>query len=119
MPSEPGVARPASTILLLRDGSADPIEVFMMVRHYQIEFASGALVFPGGSVDAGDQDIIARPELYSDVAGLDAATLHFRIAAIRETFEESRILLARQRGSKDLIAAPKASAIADAHRDAL
>jgi 8-oxo-dGTP pyrophosphatase MutT (NUDIX family) len=119
MPTEPGVARPASTILLLRQGAADAIEVFMMVRHYQIEFASGALVFPGGSVDAGDQDIIARPEFYSDVAGLDVATLHFRIAAIRETFEESRILLARPRGSKDLIAATKASEIADISRDAL
>ncbi len=47
--------RPASTILLLRDnGAADEIEVFMMVRHHEIDFNSGALVFPGGSVDAGD-----------------------------------------------------------------
>src|SRR4051812_3943716 len=81
MPHEPGVARPASTILLLRRGAADPIDVFMMVRHYQIEFASGALVFPGGSVDAGDRDIIARPELYAGGPGLDAEALAFRIAA--------------------------------------
>ncbi len=32
----------------------------MMVRHYEIDFNSGALVFPGGSVDKGDQEIIAR-----------------------------------------------------------
>ncbi|MBC7585187.1 MAG: NUDIX hydrolase, partial [Tardiphaga sp.] len=83
MPTEPGVARPASTILLLRQGDADAIEVFMMLRHYQIEFASGALVFPGGSVDPGDQDIVARPELYAGVDGDDEATLKFRIAAIR------------------------------------
>jgi 8-oxo-dGTP pyrophosphatase MutT (NUDIX family) len=119
MPNEPGVARPASTILLLRQGVADAIEVFMMVRHYQIEFASGALVFPGGSVDPGDQGIIDKPELYAGSAGLDAATLNFRIAAIRETFEESRILLARPRGSSDLIPAVRAAEIADAHRDAL
>jgi 8-oxo-dGTP pyrophosphatase MutT (NUDIX family) len=119
MPTEPGVARPASTILLLRQGAADAIEVFMMVRHYQIEFASGALVFPGGSVDAGDQDIVARPELYAGVEGDDATTLQFRIAAIRETFEESRILLARPRGSAELIDARRAGEIADAHRDAL
>ena len=37
------------------------IEVFMMVRHYEIDFNSGALVFPGGSVDKGDKEIIARP----------------------------------------------------------
>ncbi len=119
MPTEPGVARPASTILLLRQGAADAIEVFMMVRHYQIEFASGALVFPGGSVDAGDQDIVARPVLYAGVDGDDQATLQFRIAAIRETFEESRILLARPRGSAELIDAKRAGEIADRHRDAL
>jgi len=119
MSTEPGVARPASTILLLRQGAVDAIEVFMMVRHYQIEFASGALVFPGGSVDPRDQDIIDRPELHAGSDGLDAATLNFRIAAIRETFEESRILLARLRGSNDLIPAARAAAIADAHRDAL
>lgn len=119
MPSEPGAVRPASTILLLRKGATDAIDVFMMVRHYQIEFASGALVFPGGSVDASDRDIIARSELYAGSEGLSADALAFRIAAIRETFEESRILLARPRGSKDLIAAAKASEIADAHRDAL
>ena len=75
----------------------------MMVRHYEIDFNSGALVFPGGSVDKGDKEIIARPELYSGGEGLDAAALSFRIAAIRETFEESGILLARPKGSKALV----------------
>ena len=81
--------RPASTILLLRDSAnrKDAIEIFMMVRHYEIDFNSGALVFPGGSVDAGDQEIIANPALYSGGEGLDASALSFRIAAIRETFE--------------------------------
>src|SRR5258708_35227490 len=110
--------RPASTILLLRDSAArnadgrsldvdgksrGEIEVFMMVRHYEIDFNSGALVFPGGGVDRGDQEIIARPELYSGGEGLDPAALSFRIAAIRETFEESGILLARPRGSEALV----------------
>ena len=91
--------RPASTILLLRDSAElKEIEVFMMVRHYEIDFNSGALVFPGGSVDKGDKEIIATPELYSGGEGLDEATLSFRIAAIRETFEESGILLARPKG---------------------
>ena len=108
--------RPASTILLLRDSTAQEIEVFMMVRHYEIDFNSGALVFPGGSVDKGDKEIIAAPELYSGGEGLDEATLSFRIAAIRETFEESGILLARPKGSKTLVDAVKASAIEAAHR---
>ena len=76
--------RPASTILLLRDSAAlREIEVFMMVRHYEIDFNSGALVFPGGSVDKGDQEIIANPALYSGGEGLDPSALSFRIAAIR------------------------------------
>jgi 8-oxo-dGTP pyrophosphatase MutT (NUDIX family) len=136
MSTEIAVARPASTILLLRDGGgADGpddkgrgypddkgrgyIEVFMMVRHYEIDFASGALVFPGGSVDTGDQDIVENPSLYAGSDGLDTATLNFRIAAIRETFEESGILLARRRGSNQLIDAAAAGEIAAAHRTRL
>jgi len=103
--------RPASTILLLRDGAGGEIEVFMMVRHYEIDFNSGALVFPGGSVDKGDEEIIARPELYSGSEGLGSAALSFRIAAIRETFEESGILLARPKGSKALIDPKRASEV--------
>jgi 8-oxo-dGTP pyrophosphatase MutT (NUDIX family) len=54
--------RPASTILLLRDtAAAKEVEVFMMVRHYEIDFNSGALVFPGGSVDKGDKEIRRDP----------------------------------------------------------
>jgi 8-oxo-dGTP pyrophosphatase MutT (NUDIX family) len=113
--------RPASTILLLRDGTgtSSEIEVFMMVRHYEIDFNSGALVFPGGSVDKDDREIIGRPELYAGGEGLDAAALSFRIAAIRETFEESGILLARPRGSKNLVDAKRASEIEATHRAAL
>ena len=112
--------RPASTILLLRDADARrEIEVFMMVRHYEIDFNSGALVFPGGSVDKGDNEIIANPSLYSGGEGMDAGELSFRIAAVRETFEESGILLARPKGSKALVEAGRASEIETAHRAAL
>ena len=111
--------RPASTILLLRDSTEREIEVFMMVRHYEIDFNSGALVFPGGSVDEGDHEIIARPELYSGGEGLDAGALSFRIAAIRETFEESGILLARVSGSNALVDAKRAAEIEASSRAAL
>ncbi len=112
--------RPASTILLLRDSkAAKEVEVFMMVRHYEIDFNSGALVFPGGSVDKGDKEIIATPSLYSGGDGLDEAGLSFRIAAIRETFEESGILLARPKGSNELVAAKRAGEIEAEHRTAL
>jgi 8-oxo-dGTP pyrophosphatase MutT (NUDIX family) len=118
--------RQASTVLLLRDSktasvdgnSRNEIEVFMMVRHHQIEFNSGALVFPGGSVDKNDREIAANAALYSGGAGLDADALGFRIAAIRETFEESGILLARPQGAQAqaLVDAKRASEIAATHR---
>src|SRR4051794_11155003 len=116
-------ARRASTVLLLRecpgsDGNGE-IEVFMMVRHYEIDFNSGALVFPGGSIDAGDHDIAADPDLCAGGEGLDAETLGFRIAGIRETFEESGILLAKPRGSSVLVDAKRAGEIEAQHRAAL
>jgi 8-oxo-dGTP pyrophosphatase MutT (NUDIX family) len=121
--AEAAKARPASTILLLRDSTGPDgngeIEVFMMVRHYEIDFNSGALVFPGGSVDAGDHDIAGEPELYAGGEGLDARALGFRIAAIRETFEESGILLAKPRGSSTLVDAKQAGEIEVLHRAAL
>jgi 8-oxo-dGTP pyrophosphatase MutT (NUDIX family) len=112
--------RPASTILLLRDSAPrSEIEVFMMVRHYEIDFNSGALVFPGGSVDKGDKEIIENPKLYSGGEGLDEGALSFRIAAIRETFEESGILLTRPKGSQALVDAKRAGEIEAAHRASL
>jgi 8-oxo-dGTP pyrophosphatase MutT (NUDIX family) len=117
--SETIAPRPASTVLLLRDGAGGEIEVFMMVRHHQIEFSSGALVFPGGSIDKGDGEIIGRRELYVGGEGLSEADLSFRIAAIRETFEESGILLARSQGSNALIDAKRAGEIEARSRTAL
>jgi 8-oxo-dGTP pyrophosphatase MutT (NUDIX family) len=112
--------RPASTTLLLHDrAQGGEIEVFMMVRHHQIEFNSGALVFPGGSIDQGDKGIVARPELYAGGAGLDESALSFRVAAIRETFEESGILLARPMDSQRLIDAARAKEIEAACRGPL
>src|SRR5260221_14786458 len=91
-PGMTGVApRPAATVLLLRDGAAG-LEVFMVVRHYAIDFASGALVFPGGSVDPGDHDLAAQ------VGRCAAGATALHVAAIRETFEECGVLLARPHG---------------------
>jgi 8-oxo-dGTP pyrophosphatase MutT (NUDIX family) len=73
-------------------------------------------VFPGGSVDKGDKEIIANPALYAGGEGLDENALSFRIAAIRETFEESGILLARPKGSQALVDAKRAGEIEAAHR---
>ncbi len=118
MSKEPAAVRPASTILLLRDGAAG-MEVFMVVRHHQIDFASGALVFPGGSIDADDHEIAKDPALHGSAGGLDAQALAFRIGAVRETFEECGILLARDAKSQQLVDAVRAGEIETRHRAAL
>ncbi|MDZ7670972.1 MAG: NUDIX hydrolase [Gammaproteobacteria bacterium] len=91
---------PAATILMLRDGPAG-LEVFMVVRHHQIDFASGALVFPGGKADAQDFDAALEP--YLDGAAEDADMRAIQVSAIREAFEECGILLAREAGQAGLV----------------
>jgi 8-oxo-dGTP pyrophosphatase MutT (NUDIX family) len=86
-PADFAPARPAATLLLLRDGTAG-LEVFMVLRNRQIEFASGALVFPGGRVEASDAAIGKTLAPADDLAS-------FRVAALREAFEECGVLLAR------------------------
>ena len=109
-------ARPAATIMLLRDGPLG-IEVFMVVRHHAIDFAAGALVFPGGRVEESDIEIAAGDCPNPD--GLDIDALAFRVAAIRETFEECGVLLARPLGSDQLIEAGTLQRLEDQHRAAL
>jgi 8-oxo-dGTP pyrophosphatase MutT (NUDIX family) len=111
-------ARPAATILLLRDRPTG-LEVFMVVRHHAIDFAAGALVFPGGRVEDSDQELADRPHDCPNPEGLSADALAFRIAAIRETFEECGVLLARPHGSQDLIDAATLKRLEDQHRAAL
>jgi 8-oxo-dGTP pyrophosphatase MutT (NUDIX family) len=105
---EPPPARPAATVLLLRPSkpgdAGSPLEVFMVVRHHAIDAFSGALVFPGGKLEEADGD----PRLKARCGGADkisAGELKFRIAGVREAFEECGILLARKRGQRNLIAA--------------
>jgi 8-oxo-dGTP pyrophosphatase MutT (NUDIX family) len=102
-------------VAILRDG-ASGIEVFMVVRHHQIDFASGAIVFPGGKVDAGDGS-----DDWSELAATAPATpatpgRAFFVAAGRETFEEAGLVLARRRGSVELVDAATADRLVDAHR---
>ena len=103
-----GVGRPedvpvrdASTVMLLRDGRRG-IEVCLMQRNLASDFVGGAHVFPGGGVDEAD----GRPEVEAVCHGLDDAEasrrlgidvggLAFWVAAIRESFEEAGVLLAR------------------------
>jgi 8-oxo-dGTP pyrophosphatase MutT (NUDIX family) len=82
---------PAATVLLLRDGPQG-LEVLMTRRSATASFAPGAYVFPGGGIDAADTQahpLAKRRATQSDLHLTQA------IAAIRESFEELGILLAR------------------------
>lgn len=98
--------RDAATVILLRDRSGGPYEVFLMRRHANQAFMGGAYVFPGGRLDDADRDpglaactgrfsakeaqrLLQEPDLP------EAAALGLFLAAIRETFEEAGVLLAR------------------------
>jgi 8-oxo-dGTP pyrophosphatase MutT (NUDIX family) len=104
--------RPAATVIILRDG-CHGIEVFMVVRHRAIDFAAGALVFPGGKVDPADADTG-----WTALAPLTATPPHrpYYVAAARESFEEAGLMLARRRGADGLLSADEAQRLVDGHR---
>jgi 8-oxo-dGTP pyrophosphatase MutT (NUDIX family) len=92
------VPRDAATIALVRDGDAG-IEAYLMRRQSTMEFAAGMYVFPGGKVHDSDRQVDAwvgpSPEAWGKRFGCDADTARgLVVAAVRETFEESGILLA-------------------------
>jgi 8-oxo-dGTP pyrophosphatase MutT (NUDIX family) len=108
-------AVPSATILMLRDGP-DGLEVFMVVRHHQIDFASGALVFPGGKADEADFDPALDPYLDGAMEAADMKAI--QVASIREAFEECGVLLARAEGSDALISGERLAEL-EPYRDKL
>ena len=86
----PVQARDAATVLLLRD-AAGGLEVFLVRRNAVVDFMAGAHVFPGGKVDAADAEPAMLERLRGECDASTAPALY--IAAIRETFEESGVLL--------------------------
>ncbi len=113
-PTTPVTPRLSATVMLLRD-APEGLEVFMVVRHRQIEFASGAIVFPGGSLDASDRDP-RLPALSDGADGLDQATLALRVAAAREAFEECGVLLARDPTTGNLVDGKRATQLGERYR---
>lgn len=88
--------RPASTVVVVRDGSQGP-EVFLMQRTLAASFMAGVHVFPGGAVDPSDHDPAhgLDDKDFSRMLGLEAGGAAYVVAAIRECFEEAGLLLAR------------------------
>lgn len=103
------VARPspAATVMLLRPAvgtegaqAEHPVEVLLMRRVPSMGFAPGAYVFPGGRVDERDADgglpwTGPSPEEWARTLGTDVPMARALVcAAVRETFEETGVLLA-------------------------
>lgn len=92
---------PSATVIVVRDGPPG-LEVLLVRRHGNSNVLGGVHVFPGGKLDAADRqvDLAALDRSPHDCAqvlnepGLDADTaLGLHVAALRETFEESGLLL--------------------------
>lgn len=100
-PAEP---RNAASVVLLRDAPADATglgpDVYLMRRQQSMAFAGGMWVFPGGGVDPEDADPAVAwtgptPAEWAERLGTDEALARALVcAAVRETFEESGVLLA-------------------------
>ena len=107
--NKPVTPRPAATVLMLRDGPKG-MEVFMVKRHHKIDFATGALVFPGGSADPGDASDVVRKRSDGG-ANISEEALRFRIACIREAFEETGLLLCRKADAPEVLEADECEAL--------
>lgn len=113
--------RDAATVMLVRD--APDLHVFMLRRNHDSVWIAGASVFPGGAIDPQDRDDRwneccrgwddARA---SRMLGMAAGGLGFLVGAVRETFEEAGVLLARDPHG-ELVDADRAQLRVD--RDAL
>ncbi|NIR42852.1 MAG: NUDIX domain-containing protein [Gemmatimonadetes bacterium] len=97
----PVVPRPAAAVILARDRDSGP-EVLLVRRRSDVGFAAGAYVFPGGTLDAADGDAAwdewLDPPPPEAMAGADdphgPTARTFVVAALRELFEETGVLIA-------------------------
>lgn len=83
-------ARAAATLILMRDSPQEGglPEILMIERAATMAFAAGAVVFPGGAVDAADRALAEALD-----HGLTTGDAAARVAAIRETIEEAGLLI--------------------------
>ncbi len=96
----PATPKHAATVVLLRDGSSG-VQAYLLRRARTMAFAAGATVFPGGSVDPRDTELPAAAfagcdlDRWGSLLDADRALTGALVcAAVRETFEESGVLLA-------------------------
>lgn len=124
---DPAPPRDAATVVILRErtrpgSGASPAEVLMLRRSGTMKFAAGAYVFPGGRVDEADSDPAIgwfgpSPAEFGEKLGAPPELARaLVVAAVRETYEESGVLLA---GTPDGVAAVPSGESWDADRAAL
>lgn len=93
-------ARASATVLLVRDAAPGGVEVFVLVRAASMVFAPSMVAFPGGGVDESDADVEVPwagpgPDWWARVLGCPREKARaLVVAAAREVFEESGVLLA-------------------------
>ncbi|MEU5877280.1 NUDIX hydrolase [Spirillospora sp. NPDC047279] len=97
---QPVPARHAATVVVLRDHAEHGLQAFMLRRVSSMAFAPGAYVFPGGSVDPRDGDDTigwsgpSPAEWGTAFTANETLARELVCAAVRETFEETLVLLA-------------------------
>lgn len=106
--TEGPVARPSSTVVLVREAAGAP-EIFMVRRHERSSFGA-AFAFPGGVIDADDASHADRCDGRTSAQANGILRLHdggldFYVGAVRELFEETGVLLADVTQSPDKLAA--------------
>ena len=116
--------RAAATVVMLRDAPAG-LEVFLMQRHSLSDVLGGAYVFPGGKVDAADAALDMAAHLDQPLAvlhaGLNEADISAHtagglyVAALREMFEESSVLMAQGMQSQGVDRARAAALLREGH----
>jgi 8-oxo-dGTP pyrophosphatase MutT (NUDIX family) len=105
------VPRDAASDILLREGPSGP-EIYLLKRHRGMAFAGGMAVFPGGSVDASDSEAEVHwlgptTAQWAMILGTpEPVARGLVVAAIRELFEETGVLLAGSPHSVVVISDP-------------
>lgn len=92
VPPHIAAARPAATVIVLRDG--EPFEILMVRRNDKVAFMAGSYVFPGGRVDDGDRPPEGAPvpaATFADLTDIEEAA--YRTAAVRELQEEASVCI--------------------------
>ncbi|MEY4270178.1 MAG: hypothetical protein RLZZ58_1394 [Pseudomonadota bacterium] len=99
-------AIPAATLVVFRAAeiAGAPSELLMVKRSAKMVFAAGAAVFPGGRIDDDDHEVAARAG-----AALDPHDASARVAAIRETIEETGLAVGLPDASAAAVAAIRAA----------